>query len=231
MTEQARDPLTRREVVTPDDHLGRLAEIADCAAFREELGADGQGHESSVAAAEGLQLSGGPGRDRALDRDDGFGTGMADRLGQGGSHLGEIRSPIPELRRPDREHDHRCSFHRDRRVVVEHERSRGEHPGEQIVEQRLMDGSGALAEQRQTGRVDVEEPHVDARIGEADGGDETDVAGAHHAQRVRALSHRRPGCRALVCHRANNTGRATRLCRFGGGGELWRRAAARLDPA
>ena len=63
-------------------------------------------------------------------------------------------------------------------------------------------------------------------IGEADGGDEPDVPGAHHAERVRALAHGRSSC---VPHGEQYGSRLPPLRDRRSGRELWRRAAAGFD--
>ena len=80
MPEQPSHALARIGILTADDHLGRLAEVAHRTALGEELGTHRQGHDAAVAPAEGLQRGGGPRRDRALDRDHGLGAGVSDRL-------------------------------------------------------------------------------------------------------------------------------------------------------
>ena len=58
---------------------------------------------------------------------------------------------------------------------------------EQLLEARLVDRHLAAAQPLDLRGVDVDAPHLAAELGKAGGGDQTDVAGADHPDRLRAL--------------------------------------------
>lgn len=83
-----------------------------------------------------------------------------------------------------REHDHLGAPHSRCRAPAQRQRLAGEDRLQQLVEQRLVDGSPSLADQLETIAINVEEPDHNAAVRETHSGDEADIPGTDDADGI-----------------------------------------------